>query len=51
VGRVTGVGLVCELDNAGCVVVDFKSDRGLIIFGMDIAGCVIVELEKGQWLV
>jgi hypothetical protein len=48
-GRGTEVGLVCRLDIAGCVLVEFEEGQVFgLVFELDIAGCVIVQWEDVQ---
>jgi hypothetical protein len=51
VGRGTGVCLDCGLDIAGCVLVEWEEEKGLVYCGLDIAGCVVVEWEEKMGLV
>jgi hypothetical protein len=46
VGRVAGVGLVCALDIAGSVVLDWKRDRVWLVCGIIISGFVVLEWEE-----
>jgi hypothetical protein len=43
VGRETGGGLICALDNASCVVLEWEEKEDLFFFGLDKAGFVLVK--------
>jgi hypothetical protein len=45
VGRKTGVGLVCELHNAGIVVLEWGRNSDWLVCGLVIAGFVVLEWE------